>query len=377
MSTKYPNETKQLLNSYKDYSIKKRDIIQCLKKSKKNEMYPMLMFTSDETMTQNLFNKISDDLEKLENINYPYYYDILEKKQELYLDYKQRYDNMSSNIKLKKTTNSTSEKTDILEKFTNKELEIYTNTITDYYNSLIEKINKSDTNENIKRIQTKNLIKEMNKFTSNPDLQYQDIYKKHPDYCFTTEPMEASNIRELRKKINKSLNLKMPYEHPIFQMLKRGIGLYDKSMPKDYKWIIQNLLSNKEISIVISDRELCLGIDLPIRTTCLVGSPNKLFTNKEYLQMSGRAGRRGHDNQGNIIFYDVDFKDIMKGEIPEITGSSNKIYDKYLLLNKLNHTIDTEKVVKDFINSDRKCVESIKTNNHKIKLDIKKLSQSF
>lgn len=367
LSSKYPDETNKLLDSYKrDYNIKKRDIIQCLKKSKKNDMFPMLMFTADESNTPKLFNKLSDDLEKLENINYPYYYDILEKKQELYLDYKQRYDNMSNNIKLKKTTNSTSEKTDILDKFTKKEENIYIQTVTSYYSSLLEKIEKSESNDNIKRIQTKNLIKEMNNFTSHPDLQYQDVYKKHSDYCFTSDPMEASKIRELRKKINQSLNLKMPYEHPIFQMLKRGIGLYDKSMPKDYKWIIQNLLSNKEISIVISDRELCLGIDLPIRTTCLIGSSNKSFTNKEYLQMSGRAGRRGHDNQGNIIFYDVDFKDIMKGQITEITGSSNTIYDKYLLLKKLNHTIETKNVITNFINPNRKCVKSYQGRNHKI-----------
>jgi len=367
LSSKYPDKTKKLLECYKnEYKIKKLDVIKCLKKSKKKDMFPMLMFTSDESETLNLFEKLSSDLEKLEKINYPYYYDILEKKQELYLDYKNRLDNMSNNIKLKKSTNSLSEKTDILDKFINKETNLYTKNILNYYNSLLEKIENSNTVDNIKKIQKNNLIKEMNKFSSNPDLQYQDIYKKHVDYSFASEPMVAAKIRILRKKINNSLNLKMSYEHSIFQMLKRGVGLYHKSMPKDYKWIIQNLLSNKEISIVISDRELCLGIDLPIRTTCLVGTNDKSFSNSDYLQMSGRAGRRGHDNQGNILFYNIDFKNIMKGQIPVITGSCNTIYDKYLLLSKLNNKIDSNNVVANFINPKRKYVESIKSDNYKI-----------
>ena len=71
-------------------------------------------------------------------------------------------------------------------------------------------------------------------------------------------------------------------------MLKRGIGLYIETMPNEYKWILQKLLSNKQIGIVISDKTLCMGIDLPVRTCCLMeynGSNN--FTNEDYLQMSG------------------------------------------------------------------------------------------
>ena len=51
-------------------------------------------------------------------------------------------------------------------------------------------------------------------------------------------------------------------------MLKRGIGIYTEDMPEEYKWILQKLMDEKKIGIVISDRTLCLGIDLPIRSSC-------------------------------------------------------------------------------------------------------------
>ena len=74
------------------------------------------------------------------------------------------------------------------------------------------------------------------------------------------------------------------------------------------------------------------------------------FSNKDYLQMSGRAGRRGHDNQGNILFYNLDFKEIMKGEIPSISGSILSLYTHYNYLTKLNSKIDSKNVFNNNIN---------------------------
>jgi superfamily II RNA helicase len=117
------------------------------------------------------------------------------------------------------------------------------------------------------------------------------------------EPMSGDKIKGIRKEIYKTLGIKIDYEHILFQMLKRGIGIYVDGMPNEYNWIVQKLLASREIGIVVSDRSLCLGIDLPIRTSCIMGYKDSIFTNDDYLQMSGRAGRRGHDTKGNIIFY--------------------------------------------------------------------------
>tara|TARA_Y100001954_G_C15629822_1_gene512116 strand:- start:35 stop:892 length:858 start_codon:yes stop_codon:yes gene_type:complete len=169
--------------------------------------------------------------------------------------------------------------------------------------------------------------------------------------------MDANTIRNVRREIKKTLGIKIDYENELFQMLKRGIGIYIDNMPDEYNWILQKLLSNKEIGIVISDRTLCLGIDLPVRSSCFLGINNNKITRDEYLQMAGRAGRRGKDTQGNIIFYgNVDHVTLMKGELPEIIGNNNPIYtlsdvhpkSQNLYLNMINKerkilTIDYEK----------------------------------
>ena len=169
--------------------------------------------------------------------------------------------------------------------------------------------------------------------------------------------MDSDTIRNVRREIKKTLGIKIDYESSLFQMLKRGIGIYIDNMPDEYNWILQKLLANKEIGIVISDRTLCLGIDLPVRSSCFLGINNNKITRDEYLQMAGRAGRRGKDTQGNIIFYgEIDHETLMKGELPEIIGNKNSIYthqmspkSQNLYLNMINKerkilTIEYEKM---------------------------------
>ena len=168
--------------------------------------------------------------------------------------------------------------------------------------------------------------------------------------------MSADTIRSVRREILKTLGIKISYENPIFQMLKRGIGLYIEAMPDEYNWIIQKLLTDKLISVVISDKTLCLGIDLPVRTSCFIGYNHNTFTKDEYLQMSGRAGRRGKDNQGNIIFFgDIDHISLMKGVLPNITGSKRDIYEHYSIYD-YNHVFD------HLIHKDRQLIKETNYN---------------
>jgi hypothetical protein len=153
--------------------------------------------------------------------------------------------------------------------------------------------------------------------------------------------MSGDEIRNIRREIKKSIGLTIDYENPYFQLLKRGIGLYISSMPDVYNWILQRLMSERKLGIVISDKTLCLGIDLPIRSVALSGYKNPNYTTSDYLQMSGRAGRRGHDTQGNIIFHNIpNYLDLMKNKLPKITGSDTKLGESYSVLKVMNQNID-------------------------------------
>jgi superfamily II RNA helicase len=334
LSEKYPKEVQQIFTNFRSNKSESKndDIIDFIKESKKKNMFPMIMFHTNEFECKNIFNDIYSKLDKQELDEYPYHYEILEKKQELYEEYIINRENYKSNIKVSHSTNPEYFIKDKMESYDKKEKDKFTQTVSGIYQNKLNEIKKSDIDKSKKQKREKNILKEMNNFVSNPDFCYQDIFQKHKDFIFTksNKPMDANTIRAVRKEIKKTLGIKIDYENPLFQMLKRGIGIYIENMPEEYNWILQKLLSKKEIGIVISDKTLCLGIDLPVRTSCFLGINNNNITRDEYLQMSGRAGRRGKDTQGNIVFFgDIDYLSLIKGELPEIRGSTNSISNLY------------------------------------------------
>jgi len=61
----------------------------------------------------------------------------------------------------------------------------------------------------------------------------------------------------------------------------------------------------------------------------------KEFKIDNYLQMIGRSGRRGMDREGHIIYANVDWTGLMKGELGAIESKYNNI-NNYNIIEKLN-----------------------------------------
>ena len=356
LSKTHPTEVQVIFDTFKsDETVQKEpDMVQFIKKSKKEDMFPMLMFHTNEEECKNIFTMVYESLDRQELEEYPFHYDILEKKNSAYTTYSEQRKTYKTNIKIPQSTNPTYFIKDKMEIYDRREKDNYTRVITEYYQTKMNDIQKNEgILETRKEKQMNNLKKEMNAFLLNPDFCNQDVFQKHKDFIFTrsNKPMDADTIRNVRREIRKTLGIKIPYESPLFQMLKRGIGLYIDNMPDEYNWILQKLLANKEIGVVISDKTLCLGIDLPVRSSCFLGINNNSFTKDEYLQMAGRAGRRGKDTRGNVIFYgDIDYLTIMKGELPKIVGNSKPIYNLY---RAYPHS---EKVFENMIHEERKII---------------------
>ena len=372
---KNDDKVKEILNELKlnkSNNDTKENIVKFLRNCDNKDMFPMIIFNTDSEVCKEIFYHIYENLVKDEDKEYPFHYIILEKKQELFEKYLEDRNKFSSNIKIAKSSkDAQTDKNTRLENYDKKYKEKYINDVTNFYQSRLNDIDRSDKEKDIKRLQKNNLNRECKRFVENPDFCYQDIFKKHESFCFTmNEPMSGETIKGIRREIMKTLGVKIPYEHPIFQMLKRGIGLYIESMPDEYKWILQRLLSNRQIGIVISDKTLCMGIDLPVRTCCLMEfNGNNDFSNEDYLQMSGRAGRRGLDNRGNVIFYgDIDIQSLMKGYLPNIVGNDKNLLTSYKMLSKINSKIDNvDKIFNYFFNDDRNIVDvDISTENDKL-----------
>ena len=343
INERYPNKINSIIDSFnKDLKENNKSFVDLFNSCKEKDLLPMIVFHTEENTAKEIFNMVDKELREKENKEYPFHYDILEKKREYYEKYIEDRNEYSSKIKIK-TKDAITEKREKMLDYDKNEKNKYIENMSRYYEQCISKCELDN--------QIKNLNKELNDFLRYPDFRMVDQYIKHKDFCFTSqEPMSGSEIRYIKRQIKKTTGITIDYEDPLFQLLKRGIGIYVDSNPDEYNWIVQKLMTEKKLGIVISDKTLCMGIDLPIRSVCFTGYNEPKFTREDYLQMSGRAGRRGKDTQGNIIFHNIDnYKDLMLGVLPEIKFQDKELNSGYNSLRLLNKKIDLSnlKISKD------------------------------
>jgi superfamily II DNA or RNA helicase len=119
------------------------------------------------------------------------------------------------------------------------------------------------------------------------------------------EPREKINIHEVSKMLRKwrfpsDLQPKdIPENMPqwIKDALEYGIGVYVSSMKIWQRHFMFDHFRAGKIKVLFSDSTISVGINLPIRTVVMCGSMSRSL----YKQASGRAGRRGMDDQGFIV----------------------------------------------------------------------------
>ena len=89
-----------------------------------------------------------------------------------------------------------------------------------------------------------------------------------------------------------------------FEAWKRGIGVHHASYHTKYRGSTEYLFRRGHLQVVFATETLALGINMPCRTVVL--TKDSLYLNTMlYRQMIGRAGRRGFDTIGNIVYFGV------------------------------------------------------------------------
>ena len=137
----------------------------------------MILFHTQAETVNEIFTILNKKLQEEEIDNFPFHYEILEKKNKHYDEYLQRRRIYESNIKTK-TKDPKTEISEKMERFNKLEKDKYVHYISEYYEKCLLKCND---------YQSKNLKKEKDSFSINPDFRNQDIYKKHPNYQYYFE----------------------------------------------------------------------------------------------------------------------------------------------------------------------------------------------
>ncbi|KAF5140225.1 rna helicase of the ski2 subfamily [Vairimorpha ceranae] len=105
-------------------------------------------------------------------------------------------------------------------------------------------------------------------------------------------------------------------------MLYRGIGVHHEQMNRKYRNVAEILFRQKHLRVLFATDTLALGINMPCRTVVFAGD-SLLLDPLNFKQMAGRAGRRGFDTLGNIVFMGIPqrrVQNLMVSRLPNIKG---------------------------------------------------------
>jgi superfamily II RNA helicase len=96
--------------------------------------------------------------------------------------------------------------------------------------------------------------------------------------------------------------------------LYRGVAAHHAGILPAWKVLVEELFQQGLIKVVFATETLAAGINMPARTTVIstlskrTDNGHRLLKASEFLQMSGRAGRRGMDLQGHVVTLQTPFE---------------------------------------------------------------------
>jgi len=210
---------------------------------------------------------------------------------------------------------------------------------------LVKKNEKKQDKEKLDDTMEKKSLKNMlEKKTNNDEITAPHLQEPHTDFIFNTvQYFSNTMIEEYVNDLKQYFPIVNDSYHYIVKLLWRGIGVYCMGLPDPYLRLVQTLANQKQLAVVFSDQSLVFGISMPFRSVVISKYKNNTLDSMLYHQMSGRAGRRGLDKEGNVIFAGYSWnkiKELSISHMPYITGCTNNLYT-IMQVNKLSKLTST------------------------------------
>lgn len=151
------------------------------------------------------------------------------------------------------------------------------------------------------------------------------------------------------------------YGNKHIEYLIQGVASHHAGLLPAWKNLVEKLFQKGLIKVVFATETLAAGINMPARSTVIsstskrTDSGHRMLTANEFLQMSGRAGRRGMDEVGYVTVVGTPFQ--TPEEVAELVLSdSNPLESKFSpsysmvlnLLQRFNLEESKELILKSF-----------------------------
>jgi ATP-dependent RNA helicase DOB1 len=128
----------------------------------------------------------------------------------------------------------------------------------------------------------------------------------------------------------------LPQITNILPLLRRGIGIHHSGLLPILKETIEILFQEGLLKVLFATETFSIGLNMPAKTVVFTkiekfdGKELRHLSGGEYIQMSGRAGRRGLDDKGIVIMMVNQKIDVEKAK-GMVKGEANALFSAFRL----------------------------------------------
>ncbi|KAF2021325.1 DEAD/DEAH box helicase [Aaosphaeria arxii CBS 175.79] len=143
---------------------------------------------------------------------------------------------------------------------------------------------------------------------------------ENPQDGFHFADKRKASLEELAKYFKELIRREVPQY--LLDALRRGIGIHHAGMNRKYRQVVEMLFRKGFLRVVIATGTLALGINMPCKTVVFSGD-SVFLSALNYRQAAGRAGRRGFDMLGNVVFHGISLGKVhrlVSSRLPDLNG---------------------------------------------------------
>jgi superfamily II RNA helicase len=174
----------------------------------------------------------------------------------------------------------------------------------------------------------------------------------------TSDSAAVAHIWDFHLSRYKPVLEKSPQMHRLRELAMRGIAFHHSGLLPFLKEILEILFSKGYVKVLMATETFAVGINMPTKTVIFTSLEKytdggfRPLASSEYIQMAGRAGRRGKDEKGLVLYIPekdpldtFEIQAMMTGRAASFHSRMTFHYD--FIMKSLNGGVNRETLVKN------------------------------